>query len=459
MDFDTELLERYDVQGPRYTSYPTARQFESHFKLEHYTQEVRRSNDDPIPASLSLYVHLPFCSSPCFYCGCNRLITRDPEKVARYLDRLLREAALQGELFDRDRQVIQLHLGGGTPTLLSDDQLAELWHGLHKAFSFDNRRPIEASIEIDPRTVTVARMEILAEIGFNRVSFGIQDFDPAVQEAVNRQQDKQHCLALMQAAKDIGFASVAVDLIYGLPHQSLAGFGTTLDTIADARPGRVAIYGYAHLPEHFKAQRQIRDEDLPDRELRLKLLGLAVERLTQAGYEYIGMDHFALPDDDLARARSAGTLQRNFQGYSTHGGLDLVGLGVSAIGRVGRIYVQNAKTLHEYYAALDQGRLALANGLIMSDDDLLRADVINRLMCYDEVCFEDVERPHHIAFREYFARELERLQPLAADGLLAVESTRIRVLPRGRFLLRNLAMKFDAYLPDQPGTARFSRVI
>lgn len=453
MNFDPELIRRYDRQGPRYTSYPTARLFESHFDPARYVDEARRSNDDFIPAGLSLYLHLPYCNSPCFYCGCTRLISRDPEKLARYLDKLLREAALQGQLFDRDRLVRQLHLGGGTPSLLSDEQLAELWSGLESAFHFDARAGIEASIEVDPRTVTPARIAALAELGFNRISFGIQDFDPAVQAAVNRRQDREHCLALIAAAQEAGFESVSLDLIYGLPRQTLEGFGATLDAVAAARPGRVAVYAYAHLPELFKAQRQIAVAELPGPELRLALLGLAVERLTAAGYEYIGMDHFALPDDELARARREGSLHRGFQGYSTRAGLDLVGLGMSSIGHVGRVYAQNAKLLHEYYGALDGGRLAIRSGRVLNDDDLVRAAVINRLMCYDTLEFTAIERAYHIVFTDYFADELRRLKPMADDGLVALEPGRIRVLPQGRFLLRNLAMQFDAYLPAQAAQA------
>ena len=461
MDFDAALIERYDRFGPRYTSYPTARQFVTPFDPAVYKREVADSNDDPIPGDLSLYLHIPFCNSPCFYCGCTRVITRDPQKVARYLDRLLQEALLQGELFDRDRIVRQLHLGGGSPSLLTDDQLAALWRSLRGPFRFPHDGILEASIEVDPRTVTPARMQALADIGFNRVSFGIQDFDPDVQEAVNRRQDEGHCLAVIEAAKESGFESVAVDLIYGLPRQSLETFGATLDNIASARPGRVAVYGYAHMPQLFKAQRQIVTEELPGPELRLQLLALAVKKLTGAGYEYIGMDHFALPEDELAIARKEGGLQRNFQGYSTHAGLSLVGLGMSAIGHVGRVYAQNAKTLHEYYGALDEGRLPIVSGLTLTDDDVLRADVINRLMCYDELVIADIEASYRIRFSDYFSLELERLASLAADGLVEVRPDRIRVLPRGRFLLRTLAMQFDAYLPGQPagGHAPYSRVI
>ena len=455
--FDPGLISRYDRLGPRYTSYPTARQFESPFDPDRYLQEVARGNEDPIPRDLSLYVHLPFCSNPCFYCGCTRLITRDPDSLARYLQRLLHEAALQGARFDRVRSVRQLHLGGGTPTQFNDEQLHTLLHGLHTHFRFDG--PLEASIEVDPRSVTPARMLALAELGFTRASFGIQDLDPDVQEAVNRVQDRQHCLDVIAAARSAGFESVAVDLIYGLPRQRPEGFAATLDDMVGAGVGRIAVYAYAHMPAQFKAQRQIRQEDLPDAGQRLELLALAVDRLTAAGYEYIGMDHFARPEDSLARARREGHLQRNFQGYSTLAGLDLVGLGLSAIGHVGRVYAQDAKTLDAYYAALDEGRLPLVAGLVMSDDDVLRADVINRLMCYDEVRFDEIERRHGVEFWDYFAAELSRLKPLAQDGLLQLDLGGIRVSAKGRFLLRTLAMQFDAYLPGPGGTPQFSRVI
>lgn len=455
--FDPSLVQRYDRSGPRYTSYPTARNFESPFDVHRYLQQVAYSNADPIPRDLSLYAHLPFCASPCFYRGCTCLISRDPDSPVRYLQRLLHEASMQGALFDRDRLVRQLHLGGGTPTRFNDDQLRDLWRGLGAHFSFAQN--LEASIEVDPRGVTPARMLALADLGFNRVSFGIQDFDPEVQAAVNRRQDQQHCLDVITAAQSAGFASVAVDLIYGLPKQTPEGFGATLDTLIKVRPGRFAVYGYVHLPAHFKAQRQIDSADLPDAASRLELMSLAVERLTRAGYQYIGMDHFALAEDGLAQARRDRHLQRNFLGYSTLAGLDLVGLGMSAIGHVGRAYVQNAKTLDAYYGQLDSGCLPLVAGLVMNDDDLLRADVIDRLMCYDEVRYADLDLRFGVHFPDYFAPELAKLEPLAADGLVSIDGTAIRVLPKGRFLLRNLAMQFDAYLPGPSGAPRFSRVI
>ncbi|HKT32258.1 MAG TPA: oxygen-independent coproporphyrinogen III oxidase [Gammaproteobacteria bacterium] len=457
--FDPELVRRYDVSGPRYTSYPTARQFTTAIDEAAYRSAVTRSNEDFIPSALSLYLHLPFCSSPCFYCGCSRLITCRPEVIAAYLERLHREVALQGQCFDRDRPVRQLHFGGGTPTYLTDTQLSELFAALRTAFSFATSGPVEFAIEVDPRSVDAARIARLAALGFNRVSYGFQDFDPAVQQAVNRIQDPGHCLGLIGAARAAGFRSVSVDLIYGLPCQTEAGFAKTLRSVAAARPDRVAVYGYAHMPSQFKAQRLIRNEDLPDANLRLRLLTQAVRELTAAGYLYIGMDHFSLPDDDLVRARNAGTLQRNFQGYSTLAGLDLVGVGLTAIGHVGDLYAQNAKALNDYYAALDAGRLAVQRGYRLSADDRARADVIGRLMCYDELRFADIERAHDLEFTRYFAPELERLAPLAADGLVRTGEDGIAVLPRGCYLRRALAMVFDAYRPRETAANSYSRVI
>ncbi|HVC28147.1 MAG TPA: oxygen-independent coproporphyrinogen III oxidase [Gammaproteobacteria bacterium] len=457
--FDPYLVRRYDVAGPRYTSYPTARQFGSAVDTAVYQYAVKRSNEDFIPSALSLYMHLPFCKSPCFYCGCSRLITSRPERIAAYLQRLYSEIHLQGSHFDRDRPVRQLHLGGGTPTYLSDQQLADLFNILRKAFTLEERALREFSIEADPRGLTPQRLQILANFGFNRISYGFQDFDPQVQEAINRVQDAQQCLELIGAARAAGFCSVSADLIYGLPKQTEAGFTATLEAVAGARPDRVAVYGYAHLPQYFKAQQHIHNIELPNADLRLRLLQRAVEVLSGHGYEYLGMDHFALPDDELVQARTNGTLQRNFQGYSTHAGLDLVGLGMTAISHVGDVYAQNAKTLDCYYAALDSGHLPIERGYVMSADDCVRADVIGRLMCYEELPFDPIERRHNIVFLEYFARELVALQPLEADRLVRVETDRLLVLPRGRFLRRALAMVFDAYLPREKTAHTYSRVV
>ncbi|WP_426663955.1 oxygen-independent coproporphyrinogen III oxidase [Rhodanobacter aciditrophus] len=457
-EFDPALVARYDVAGPRYTSYPTAPQFHGDFDERALRSVIRASNEDPIPRPLSIYVHVPFCVSPCFYCGCNRIITRDVGKADRYLERLYREIELVARLFDRDRQVTQLHFGGGTPNFLDVPRMQELMGVLARHFSFSNERGREFGIEIDPRFADADYIRGIAELGFNRISVGIQDFDPAVQEAVNRIQSVAQTREVLQAARDSGFRSTSVDLIYGLPKQTVAGFERTLDEIIALGSDRVAVYAYAHLPEMFKAQRHIKAEDLPDPATRLQLIGRALARLGEAGYVYVGMDHFAREDDELVAAQRAGTLQRNFQGYSTHGECDIVGLGVSAIGRIGDSYSQSARDLTGYYAALDNGRLPIARGLSLNVDDLIRREVIGQLMCYGELDMLEFGGQRDIVFAEYFAAELERLRALADDGLLTLDERMIRVTPRGRLLLRIVAMCFDAYL-GRTAAPRFSRTI
>ncbi len=459
--FDAELLRRYDRPGPRYTSYPTAPQFSGAFGEEALRDAAAASNGDPIPRRLSLYVHVPFCMSPCFYCGCNRIITRDLARGETYLVRLYREIAMMAALFDRDREVIQLHFGGGTPNFLSPAQLGEVVDTLRHHFHFSDAADRDMSIELDPRFVTPDDVAGLAAIGFNRASLGVQDFDPAVQAAVNRIQGVDETLAIIDACRAGGMRSVNVDLIYGLPKQSLDGFARTLDIVAAARPDRLAVYSYAHLPAMFKAQRQIDAADLPTPEDKLALLQLAIGTLTGAGYEYIGMDHFALPDDELARAQQRGGLHRNFMGYTTHADTDLVGLGVSAISHIGDSFSQNPRDLPSWQMALDDGRLPVFRGMRLDEDDQLRADLIQQLMCQGEIPMGALERRYLIDFRSYFAEALERLQPLVDDGLARLEGDRIVATSRGRLLLRNMAMCFDRYL-DQPAdvaTPRFSRAI
>ncbi|MGD8379259.1 MAG: oxygen-independent coproporphyrinogen III oxidase [Gammaproteobacteria bacterium] len=458
--FDPELIARYDQNGPRYTSYPTAAQFNDAFGENDYREAARRTNDVPIPAPLSLYVHVPFCTSPCFYCGCTRVITRQPEKAARYLEYLMREISRTAPLFDADRRVEQLHFGGGTPTHLDDAQLGCLLGLLDEKFRLDNGPRREFSIEIDPRTVDPKRMDFLASLGFNRLSMGVQDFDPAVQKAVNRVQSEADILALIERARDVGFNSVSLDLIYGLPLQTPESFARTLDKVIEARPDRLAIYSYAHMPNVFVAQRQIKSEDLPDPAVKLALLGEAVERLTGAGYRYIGMDHFALPDDELSRALDDGSLQRNFQGYSTHAHCDLIGLGMSSISNLGESFSQNYKTLPEYYGALDDGQLPVQRGLWLSQEDVLRAEIIHSIMCRNSVDLDAVAVRHGLNAGQHFAVELKRLEQLASDGLITLDGHRLEVTPRGRLLIRIVAMTFDSYLGNQRETVkRFSRVI
>lgn len=458
--FDPGLITRYDMNGPRYTSYPAAPQFHAGFDEAQLRAVAHASNEDPIPRPLSVYVHVPFCLSPCFYCGCTRIITRDRNKSPIYLQRLHREIELTAPLFDRDRSVRQLHFGGGTPNFLDRAQMAELLETLAQHFSFSRDAQREFGIELDPRFCDAEYVRALAPLGFNRVSVGIQDFDPDVQAAVNRIQSVAQTRTVLDAARESGFRSTSVDLIYGLPKQTLSGFARTLDEVIALAPDRVAAYAYAHLPQRFKAQRQIHAADLPDAATRLRLLGLTVEKLTEAGYRYIGMDHFARADDELARAQDAGTLQRNFQGYSTHGGCDLIGLGMSAISHIGTSYSQNAHDLPRYYAALDAGRLPVMRGLALSEDDVIRADAIAQLMCQGRLDIAAFEARHGLDFPLYFDAGLRRLRKLARDDLVEITPQALHVTARGRYLLRHIAMCFDAHLAREAAPAvRYSRVL
>ena len=455
--FNRPLVEKYDRPGPRYTSYPTAPQFHSAFAEDDYRAAAERSNRVALPKPLSVYVHIPFCRSLCYYCACNKIITHNTERAAEYLDWLKQEIQVQGALFDETRRMTQLHLGGGTPTYLSNAQLGDLMTALDSAFHFAPVEEREFSLEVDPRTVTPAQIHELHALGFNRLSFGVQDFDPDVQKAVNREQSEEQVFELVQAARDAGFQSISVDLIYGLPLQTVASFDTTLDKIIALRPDRLATYSYAHLPELFKAQRLIRPEDMPPPERKIELLELTIRRLTAAGYVYIGMDHFALPEDELTLAKENGTLQRNFQGYSTHADCDMIGLGITSIGKVGDSYSQNVKETAQYQARLESGRLPVMRGYRLNDDDRLRRDVINTLMCHGRLDFAEIESRHDIVFNEYFADALEQLDEMERDGLVAIQANGLEVLPAGRLMMRNMAMAFDAYL--KPNEGRFSRTV
>ncbi len=451
--FDAELLRRYGVQGPRYTSYPSATQFQSDFGAAELCAQASISNASSVRRPLSLYIHVPYCFSPCFYCGCNRVITRDMGKGGHYVHRLMREMELAAPLF-HDREVIQLHLGGGTPNFLRGEDLVRLMESADRLFHFSRAASRDFSIEIDPRFIEPGAIAAYAALGLNRASLGVQDFDEAVQVAVNRVQSVEETLAVVDACRAAGFRSINIDLIYGLPKQTLTGFAKTLKTVIGARPERLAIYGYAHMPTMFKAQRQINSADLPDAELKLSLLQLAIDKLTAAGYCHIGMDHFSLPDDELARAQMDGSLHRNFMGYTTHSDTDLVGIGVSAISHVGYSYSQNPRNLSAWEIAIDQGRLPVWRGKSLDKDDCVRADVIQQLMCNGAVRIADIERNHAIRFPQYFAKELVRIKALEADGLLELNEEVIRATPRGRLLLRIVAMCFDRYLekPSVQGT-------
>jgi oxygen-independent coproporphyrinogen-3 oxidase len=459
--FQAELLKRYDRPGPRYTSYPTALQFTPTFDVTQLLECAARSNAAPGSRPLSLYLHIPFCFSPCFYCGCTRIITRDAARGTRYVEQLLREIELVAPLFAREREVRQLHVGGGTPNFLSLSKLAWLVDGLSRHFVLSRSAERDFSIELDPRSVSADFAAGLARLGFNRVSLGVQDFDRTVQRAVNRVQSSEQTLHLIDACRDHGIRSVNIDLIYGLPRQRLDGFRQTLRQVVSARPDRVAVYGYAHLPRQFKAQRQISSSELPDPEQRLALLQLAIDELGSSGYRYIGMDHFALPDDELVRAQEAGELQRNFMGYTTHANCDLVGLGVSAISHVGDSFSQNFRELKAWEAAIDGSRLPLWRGMALSADDRVRAAVISQLMCQGFIGIDTIERDFGIDFATYFREALARLERHAADGLVSIGTSRITVTPAGQLLLRSLAMCFDAYLEPAmlAAAAPFSRVV
>jgi oxygen-independent coproporphyrinogen-3 oxidase len=455
--FDAELIARYSGRGPRYTSYPTALQFSEAFTETDYRNAALASNSQGRP--LSLYVHIPFCTTLCYYCGCNKIVTRNAARVHDYLDCLYSEISMQAALFDQDRVVSQLHFGGGTPTYLDDNQISQLMTHLSHEFTLETETTREFSIEVDPRSVHQGSMNLLAKLGFNRLSLGVQDFDPDVQNAVNRIQSPEEVQKLVDDARKYDYRSVSFDLIYGLPHQGVASFNKTLDQVIAMQPDRLAIYNYAHLPDRFKGQRMIQAKYLPSPETKLEILQNTIEKLNGAGYVYIGMDHFALPEDDLVLARNDGTLQRNFQGYSTHGGSDLVSLGVSAISNIGNTYAQNAVSTIEYEALVSNKILPVKKGLAVDDDDLIRADAIQDIMCRDGIDFAAFERRHNIDFREYFADELQRLGVLDDDGLISIFEDAINVSPKGRLLLRSIAMVFDRYLSPESSTTRFSQAI
>jgi oxygen-independent coproporphyrinogen III oxidase len=454
-----ELLRRFDGNGPRYTSYPTADRFVEAFTAAEYGQAlVQRRDASAGPAlPLSLYVHIPFCESLCYYCACNKIITKHHERGAQYLRYLEREIQLHTEVLGTEQRITQLHLGGGSPTFLSDDELGELMAMLRRGFVI--AAGAECSIEVDPRTVDASRLKALAELGFNRLSFGVQDFDPEVQKAVHRIQPAEQVFALMHAAREVGFDSINVDLIHGLPRQTPESFARTLEQVCRLKPDRIALYGYAHLPERFKPQRRIVTADLPSGADRLSMQSQALAAFLAAGYVYVGMDHFALPGDALAIAKRQGRLHRNFQGYSTQPDCDLIGLGVSAIGRIGATYSQNAKTMEDYCDHLDQGRLPVVRGLALSRDDLARRAVIMALMCQGQVVFESIELAWLLDFRTYFAAELAQLRELEDQGLVTIDETAIQVTAAGWFFVRAVAMVFDRYLQADRSRAKFSRIV
>jgi oxygen-independent coproporphyrinogen-3 oxidase len=456
--FDADLIRRYDQSGPRYTSYPTAAQFHGNISIDDYRKWAQHSNEDPIPRSLSLYFHIPFCDTVCFYCACNKIVTGDHSRATPYLEHLYKEIELQGQLFDRDRIVDQLHWGGGTPTFLNADQIRDLMKVTGKHFSLRDDDAGDYSIEIDPRSVDPEKLQVLRETGFNRLSLGVQDLNPRVQQAVNRVQSEDKTREVTEAARELGFKSINMDLMYGLPFQTVESFNETLQKIVALNPDRIAAYNYAHLPERFKPQRRINEDDLPSAAVKLDILQNTIEYLNGAGYVYIGMDHFARPTDELAIAQEQGSLHRNFQGYSTHADCDLIGMGVTAIGRVCDNYSQNVRNLEEYYEKVDAGLLPLERGVELEPDDLLRREIIVQLMCHFVLDIEMLEQKWHFSFASHFKEEIAELENLQKDGLLTLDQGTLQILPAGRMLVRNVCMVFDSYLRSG-NKGNFSKVI
>jgi len=449
--FDQELINRYDRAGPRYTSYPTAVEFHDEFTIRDLLKAEGHSK------ALSLYFHIPFCDTVCFYCACNKIATKDRSKVEPYLKALEQEMLMQANLLDWQRPVEQLHWGGGTPTFLSDEQMVWLMSRTKSLFNMLDNDECQYSIEIDPREVSSTTLRTLREIGFNRLSLGLQDLDERVQVAVNRVQSAELTFGVKQQARELGFKSVSLDLIYGLPHQSWMSFEKTLDEVIEARPDRLSVFNYAHMPTRFKPQRRINEADLPSAADKLEIMHKAGEKLQAAGYVFIGMDHFALPGDELALAQEEGHLHRNFQGYTTHAHCDLLAFGVSSIGNVGNTFSQNVKTLDEYYAAIEKNTLPIERGLVLNRDDVIRQDVITQLICQFALNFNQIDQAWRIQSSDYFAHELIALEQMQKDGLLVLSEDGLQVTQPGRLLIRNICMVFDRYLPE--AQHRFSRAI
>jgi oxygen-independent coproporphyrinogen-3 oxidase len=452
-----ETLNKYDISGPRYTSYPTADRFVEAFTEDAYKLALEHRHATSAAQPLSIYVHIPFCESLCFFCACNKIVTKHHERSVEYLRYLNREIDLHIEHLGAGQTISQLHLGGGSPTFFSDNELSELMAMLKHNFVFAPGG--EYSIEVDPRTVDEQRLKHLAELGFNRLSFGVQDFDPEVQKAVHRIQPAEQVFSLVDAARRLKFESVNLDLIYGLPMQTPESFNRTLAQVVELRPNRIALYGYAHLPERFKPQRRISEYELPAAQDKITMLASALSAFIEAGYVYVGMDHFALPDDDLAIAKRQGRLHRNFQGYSTQPDCDLISLGVSAIGRVGATYSQNAKTIEEYFDHLNNNRFPVVRGLALSRDDVIRRAVIMAIMCQGSLQYEAIELAYLIDFESYFATELEQLKALENTDMVVLEEDGMHVTDTGWFFVRAVAMIFDRHLQTDRNRARFSKIL
>ncbi|HFB67199.1 MAG TPA: oxygen-independent coproporphyrinogen III oxidase [Aeromonadales bacterium] len=453
--FSRALIDKYNISGPRYTSYPTAVEFHGNFQAADFSNGIRQSD---ATKPVSLYIHVPFCDTLCYYCACNKVITRDYTKSVQFIDKLKKEMALIAPLI-KDRQVLQMHWGGGTPTFLTDEQIQDIIQFLHDNFTMLNNDEGEYGIEIDPRAVTPERIRNLREMGFNRLSLGVQDVNPEVQKAVHRIQPNEITEGVLNTAREVGFVSTNLDLIYGLPFQNETSFDQTLDQVLQWRPDRLSVFNYAHLPHLFKPQKRILAEDLPSADEKLNILDNAISKLSDNGYDFIGMDHFALPDDELSLAQKDGSLHRNFQGYTTHGECDLIGFGPSAISQVGQVYSQNLKTLDEYYDSLDKNNLPVWRGKILDEDDLIRRAVIVQLICQFQLEFDDINQQFAIDFQSYFADELSDYKAMQKDNLLTVDEKGIKIHAPGRLLIRNICMIFDKYLQRMQRQISFSKTI
>jgi len=454
-----DLIKKYDFSGPRYTSYPTAVQFTENFKLLDYKRCVHDTNSELIPRSLSLYIHLPFCDTVCYYCACNKIITKNKQHAKPYLENLHKEIKYQGKIFDGDRVVEQLHWGGGTPTFISHQQMYDLMGVIRENFKLSDNGQGEYSIEIDPRTLEEDTLSVLRRIGFNKISFGVQDFNQEVQKAVNRIQSYEETKNAIKTARENNFCTINIDLIYGLPLQTESSFTDTIERVIELSPERISVYNYAHLPHLFKTQKQIREGDLPSTNEKLRIIQQAIRMLTEAGYVYIGMDHFSKPDDELAIAQKNGNLYRNFQGYSTHANCDVVGMGITSISKIGDCYSQNVKTLDEYDEIISRGKIPVLRGYMLDTDDLLRREIIARLICHFRLEFDQIEELYINDFNRYFFNEMKEIKSMENDGLLSVDNEKIEVSRTGRFFIRNICSVFDKYFNRGYRNTQFSRMV
>jgi oxygen-independent coproporphyrinogen-3 oxidase len=457
--FNRELVEKYDFSGPRYTSYPTAVQFMENFKLPDYKSCVNDTNSELIPKPLSLYLHLPFCDTVCYYCACSKIITKNRQHAVPYLENLHKEIKYQGTIFDGDRLVEQLHWGGGTPTFISHQQMYDLMGVIRENFKLRDDGQEEYSIEIDPRALEQDTISVLRRIGFNKISFGVQDFDHDVQKAVNRIQSYEETRDVIKSARENNFRTINIDLIYGLPLQTESSFTETLEKVIELSPERISVYNYAHLPHLFKTQKQIREEDLPSANEKLRIIQQAIHLLTDAGYIYIGMDHFSKPDDELAIAQKNGSLYRNFQGYSTHANCDVVGMGITSISKIGDCYSQNVKTLDEYDDVISRGDIPVFRGYMLDFDDLLRREIIARLICHFRLDFGQIEEMYVNDFQRYFFNEMKEIKAMEKDGLLSLDDEKIEVTQIGRFFIRNICSVFDKYFNRDAQITQFSKMV